>query len=452
MKFETDNYKLQLIQNFPFTSYIEKEDPIYSLVKTKNALIFTNSIEVCIHKEKIKKVHFNNDTCCITSNNKLIIAADENGQVKVFDYKGRNINTVEFRHKVNGIVILNGLFVIIGNDTDVCVFEYFNKEKNSLYRHEDYVNCCDHRDGLLVTGSFDKTVIFYDLNTRTVRKQIKFDNPVSKVCFMDEKHLIVVSKYQMFIIETDSYEVVKKCYIHTKEITGLKYHKDRIYTSSLDMNLKSWTKDLKLISQVRFDDRIMSFDICDDEVFVGLSSGTIYKTEKNEEITPIETETAVDNYRRYYSDDKDQNIKRVRITKKHKNEIEKLMNNNQHWLAFTKIFSEPDIDIIYAVLYFVKELKGLKKMMLDRTVEELTNLFDFILDSFHYIEMRGIFVELLIICTSLYENMLTQNKDLLEKIDHLYDLLNQECEFQRRAIELMGYSECFLIDQKPTAQ
>lgn len=447
MKFSTDNYRLQTIQNFPFTKHIDTKNPIYALKKTKHALLFTNSIDITISNEKTKQMHFDNNTCCIQTNDKLIIAGDENGQIKVFDYKKRKINTLEYNYKVNGIEILKDRFVAVGNSTDVVSYEYFNKDVTVLYKHDDFVTCCDHRNELLVTGSIDKSVIFYDTSNNTVKSKMTFANSISKVQFVSDTHILVVARYQMFLVCIETEEIVKECYIHTKETTGLVLYNDRIYTSSMDGNLKSWTSDLKQLSQIKFDDKVLSFDICDDDIYVGLDNGTIYKLDKEEPVEAEEEEIIVKQKKRYYRDDDDTNIKRVKVVRKRQTEIEKLMNNNQHWLAFSKIFCEPDIDIIYAVLHHIKDLKGLKKMMLDRNEEELIGLFDFMIDSFRYVEMRGLFVELMVICSSLYEDTILDNEELIEKINHFHDLLAQECDFQAKAIELTGYIECALIDK-----
>jgi len=126
----------------------------------------------------------------------------------------------------------------------------------------------------------------------------------------------------------------------------------------------------------------------------------------------------------------------------------KLINNNQHWLAFSRIFTEPDIDIIYAVLYHIKQLKGLKKMMKDRNETEINNLMDFIIDNFVIVELRAIFIELLVIITSMHESMILGSGEIKEKINYIYDLLEKECEFQAQALALTGYVECALLDHQ----
>jgi len=268
-------------------------------------------------------MHFDNNTCYIETNHKLIVGADENGQIKVFDYKKRLINSIECNFKVNEIKMLKDKFVFVGNDVNVYISQYLNKEFIVLYKHTDFVNCLDVRDNIVVSGSIDKKVMVYDLEAKAVKNTISFDSNISKIRFIDENNIIVIARYQMYMVDINTSSIVRSTYIHTKDTTGLVLYNNVIYTSSLDGNLKSWTMDFKFISQVKFEDKILSFDIYENEVFIGLDNGKIYKTEnddKKEEKKEIEVEIKRPN--RYYRDEDDKNIKRIKYTRKYQNEID----------------------------------------------------------------------------------------------------------------------------------
>lgn len=438
MKFKVENYKLEYYDDFPFELYSNAESPVLQIQKNKKGMVFGSEKKLqYAHKTKTKTLtKFANEISAIEANSDLCIAGDYNGNIKVVDYKKNLIqSTDDHTAKVNEIKIIDKTkYLSCSNDSTVKCFELATKKAVNTYRHhKDYVKCIEYCDNVIYSGGLDNTVIAYDTRSNSVVSTTPYTSFITKICTINDSELIVASKSQIYVYDKRNNQNIKSCYATTKNIIDVKVHNQIIYCATQDSWLKSYNKNLSKISQYKFEDKMQSFDLYKDGICVGCCNGNIYEYNSKASDTKAKKAEKHEVIERYYRDKKS-NIKRIAAFSYKQCKIEKLINNNQHWLAFSELLNEESLQVIFASLSFIKEQNGIKKVLKDRKVTEINVLTGFIIDNFHIAEFRSVFLDILTILFAMYERLFQQNAELKEKLDFFTQLFEYEKDFEESAI------------------
>ncbi|KAM0673757.1 hypothetical protein GVAV_002845 [Gurleya vavrai] len=447
MKFKVENYSLAEINEFPFTICKNIESSIKCIKKTKNGLLYTNdkTLEL-FHKKKTKNLlKMHNEISYFTASNDLILSGDYNGNIKLSDYKKCILSSFEeHQAKINDLKIIeNNKFFSCSNDRTVKLFDFGNKKSLFSYKdHSDYVQTIEYIDNVIFSGGLDKKLISYDIRTKNKISDYDFQNEITKICCFEDNNLIIGSKSQIFLFDIRKINYIKSCYVSTKNINNIKINKNLIYVSSDDCNLKVYNKNFNMLSQYKFETKINTFDIYNNEIYCGLENGKIFKYESIKKTeTPKDDSKPVE---RYYKDSV-VNVKRIKNNYKNSCEIEKLINNNQHWLAFSNVLIEEDKNVIYAALSFIKLQNGISKVFLDRNINEIKDMLDFIIQNYDNIEFKHIFNSVLNVIIKKYEYFIMKDIEIQEKINFLHELYCKDIIFIKNATIYLSYVEaCFL--------
>ncbi|KAM0687351.1 hypothetical protein COBT_001412 [Conglomerata obtusa] len=450
MKFKTENYQLSYIPEFPFEIYKTNESGINRFLRTEKGIVYANGkrVELVTSKKSKTLAKFANEITELTANNEIVIAGDQNGNIKLFNYKKAILGHFdEHVAKINGIKIIGKTqFVSCGNDMTVKIFDFACKQAQfTIKDHTDFVQAIEFNNGMLFTGGLDKRLYCYNTKSNEKVGAKEFSHGINCLNMLDENLLLVGAKSQIFVIDIKNMEIIRSVHVSTKDISHIKIYNNIIYCSSKDGNLKTYNINLTTLSQFKFEDAIRAFDIFENEIYVCLNNGNIYKYGKQQNKVVENEKKVVKPIERYYRDE-EKIVKRIKYQKNNTNEIEKLINNNQHWLAFTKILEEDDINVIFGSLSFIKQQKGLKIVLMDRKSLEIEILLDFIIDNFSNYELRTIFLDILDIVFKLYEKLFINDLELKEKLDYLHETLVEEEIFQNEAIVLISYFEALKLD------
>lgn len=450
--FRSSDYTLSYNTFFPFNLHISTDTPITFIKKTSEALVFTSTNYVLLHTNiKERKVRFDSDISSLDTTAQLILAASNNGIIKLFNYKKVQLSTYdEFSDRVNDIKFINyHKFIASSNDKTARIFDINDKQSIRCFNdHKDFVSCvCVVDDNHIFTGSYDRKVIGYDLRSAEKMKEYRLDGRINKICGLDDNSIIVSEKYKMHKIDLRYYKKSEFVYAHTKEVSMLQVYKNMIYSASHDGTLKTFDFDLKNNSQIKFNDKILACDIMEDDIYVGLENGNIFNLVKENKEDKKKDEKIVTLPMRYYNDTKDTAIKKVKYSFVKKNEYERHINNNQHWIAFSKVLGEKDADLVYGVLKHIYERRGFRKVLMDRSEADIRILIDFIIDNFYVYDFRMINHSILGVIMESYVDYFINDSDLHEKILFLSELVDEEVKFQEEAIYLHSFLDAFLLNQ-----
>ncbi|KAM0676628.1 hypothetical protein BDAP_002838 [Binucleata daphniae] len=450
MKFKIENYKLKYTDSFPFELYISIDDSITQIQKSKKGIVFTNNNKLkYTYKEKSKTLtKFATEVSAICVTDDLCIAGDYNGNIKAVDYKKNLLQTNnEHTARINEIRLIEKTkYITCSNDLTTKIFDLAQKNAIQTYKgHEDYVTCAEYTNNAIFTGGMDNLLNIHDVRTNTTTNLHKYDHSVNKLRIMNDNEILVASKSQLFVYDVRNKQNTTSCYATTKNIIDVKVNDNILYCATQDSYIKTYNKNLQKISQYKFDDKLASFDIYNNEICVGCTNGSIYKY--NADVKTQKKEVKYETIERYYKD-RNTPVKRVKLCGYKQNKIEKLINNNQHWLAFSLLLTEESLQVVFAALSFIKEQRRLKKVLKDRNVDEIYILIDFIINNFHIIEFRTIFLDMLTIIFAMYEKALQTDETLMVNLSYLAELFDFENNFEESAMLLRSIHEAKMLEQK----
>lgn len=452
MLFKSSDYSLSYETFFPFDLYHSTDSPITAMKKTDKALIYTSNNYVVLHSDDTEKqVRFDSQVSAIETQSKLILGGDSSGTIRLFNRRKVQLNIFDdHRDRINDLRFTSKhTFASASNDRAVRLFDISRKVAvKSFDDNEDFVNCLFSHDNLLYTGSIDGKVKVYDVRSHENVNEISFTHGINKLCMTEDEGLIVSEKYKIHKIDLRNTGSMQSSYAHMKEVSSMRLHRNIIYTTSHDGTLKTFNSNLKMQSQVKFNDKILSCDIFNDDIFIGLENGNIFNFVKDRIEEKEKPVAATVPPVRYYSDAKDVNIKKIKYDVSKKNEYEKLINNNQHWLAFSGILKETDADIVFGLLTFISSQGGMKKVLLERSEAEIEIVMDFIIDNFFIVDFRMILHDILGIIISMYDEYFINNDNLKERLLFLSELVDDECVYQEGAVLFYSYGEAFLLNHK----
>ena len=128
--------------------------------------------------------------------------------------------------------------------TDLCVRLYdcrSGREFGCLDGHKGAVNCIDTLGPLVVTGSWDCTVMVWDAVHFEAMHTIHAHSHSVTRLVIDKNFLASGSDGgEVSVWSVESWELVCKLELHEKRITGICFSKQELYTSSLDGKVGVW--------------------------------------------------------------------------------------------------------------------------------------------------------------------------------------------------------------------
>ncbi|EJW04404.1 hypothetical protein EDEG_01358 [Edhazardia aedis USNM 41457] len=454
MNFRLSDYSLEINENFPFITIHKLEDSACELKLLQNNIMYANKYRVEYFDCKTKNVKslskLQTDITAIETNGEILLCGDVTGAIKLCDFNKNTLNSYhEHTSKINQLKIFNGTnFLSCSDDLSVKAFKF--NEKNSFTTHnmhKDYVKDVEFFNNSIYSCSMDKRMISYDVNSESVVFDIAFSDPLSHLAILNDNEIIVTMKNNILKFDVRNRNIIKRNFAHTHDISKIKVYEGKIYTASTDGILKMFSSDLKPISRVNFGNSILSFDIWGSEIAVSLDNGDIMSLISD---PIVAEETNMKTYKkfksRYFEDVDHIEVKRLKQTNEKLTAVEILMNNNQHYLAFSKMLDEGNLDTIFSVLSFISNKRGLKNMLIDRNLSDILFITDLIIDNFFVNGLQSIFIEILTILTSVYEEYYLFKDPLKEKLEHLLQVILEEYHLQVEANKFTGFAELYMLD------
>ena len=126
------------------------------------------------------------------------------------------------------------------------------KKRKEISGHAGAIYACAYANGFIYTGSGDKYVARWNMETGEQDKfAIRFEHSVYSLVFIDDNRVVVgLASGDVHVFDLNSNKEIKYFTQHTKAIFAFAYNetKHQLYVSDADGNLSIWdTNKLELL-------------------------------------------------------------------------------------------------------------------------------------------------------------------------------------------------------------
>ncbi|WUR02307.1 U3 small nucleolar RNA-associated protein 15 (UTP15) [Vairimorpha necatrix] len=442
MFFRSSNYSIKDHTVDPFEIILETEKKISNLaINLENEIIYTQ--DNFIHKlNKTKKNKSQENISSLKIKNDLIITGDIKGNVKIFSKNILIRSYSEHTNKINALELYEDKILISASDDATIKFHDILESKSfkTFDWLEDRVKSLKICDKLLYIGLLNGMIYVINLETYEKIQEIETKKGINNLEIKNGE-IFYTSHNKIYKLKNETNNEINLNLLgsHTKLITKMKILENRIFTISLDGFLKIWSLKGNLISKINFSSPILSFDNSEKIFYFGLETGQICqlggnlkkekkKILKNKNLKDYEEEI---NYKLL-----EQNINK-------NTQLEILMKKYEHKAALKYSLENKKFIEIFGVLYFLYQNRKLKNAIFNLEKEYLENLLDFISDNLQIPSLFEIFQEVLNLILSIYEEDFKDDEELFERLEYLSEVVDEECYFQERLIEIYSFLECY---------
>lgn len=240
---------------------------------------------------------------------------------------------------------------------------------------------------------------------------------------------------KIFIIKDN--EIIREKLVHYKNIADIFIYNNFIYTISNDMHFKSFNFNLDQYSTINIKEKLVG---------IGMMYNSLYLIGKNhlysKKCIDFTESNDVIKIKKLNEFDEELDVKIFDFDKTTKKIVEKYLSTFNFKKAFNYVFENNNLNEIYCVLKIIQDNRGLKKLLIDQTEEFIINFVEFIIDYFYINEFQEIFLESMVILTSIYQYIFIKDEfyDLLLLFD---DVLVSELQFTELKLQTISFLESF---------
>ncbi|KAM0671769.1 hypothetical protein CWI42_121050 [Ordospora colligata] len=451
--FRSKNFGIMDFSRECFQTVYQNKHGIDSLYITKIGVLLASEQKAIIVKNESEEQEtkivgkFDRNVTCVATDGDLIACGDESGQVRVVINRRNTLRRYcEHTARINELKVNERMVISCSDDMTVKVFDIGKQESVwTVSDSNDYVKGIDVMDGVLYSGSYDGHVNGYILDRQ--ERVFSYDSrcKVSKVCGLGGFRVAFSCLNEVRVIEANDCGEVEEIgkSMHIKEVTGMKYYEGRLYTSSLDASIRVFTKDLVMISKVRTRYGILSLNILDGVLWIGLVDGQIQKLQKEKE--QVKKRRKV--YKKSVDDLEDEiDVEVVKSLKKKYDAVEGKLNRYEYKRSMMGAIRKRDMQEIFAVMSYIQEKREFEHAFLDLDRGALGEVIDAMTEFFSIKEFIPIFIECFEEICSQYERDICDDRRLSSKMEVLAGVIDEEIFFQEENLRTISLLECFQAD------
>ncbi|AFN84087.1 putative WD40 domain-containing protein [Encephalitozoon romaleae SJ-2008] len=442
--FRSKNFGIADSSRESFDTVYEQEGPITSLCCCKDGIVVgCKNRAVVIKKGENKKkkiVKFDRDISAIDAWEDLTAYGDEGGEIKVV---GRMRTIVrhyqEHEARVNEIKINEDMLISCSDDMKIKIFELSRAESvATIAENTDYVKSIDVGDGMIFSGSYDGFINGYSLSTFKRVFEHNTKRRVSKVRILGGGRVAFASGNEVCVIDVENggKEIGKA--FHIKEVTSMVFYAGRLYTVSLDANVRVFTTDLRMISKIGVQGGILSISIFDDVLCLGLEDREVLELAKEQE----KKDVMELRYRGNELED-EAKIDVVPNPLVKFSFLERRLNAFEYKKSMIHAMEKRDIQKVFAVMNYIHEKQKFEHALQDLNRREVERILDVIIEFFTVRELVPVFSECIETILSLYERDIRDDSMLSRKIEVLGAAIDDELYFQEENLRSIAFLECF---------
>lgn len=436
MFFKSSNYSITDHTVDPFDIVYTAENEIREIGVTDDGEIYYTQENNIFKFGKQKKNKSQDKISHLRVFDNLLISGDISGNIKIFSKNILIRSYSEHSNKINGLELYdNKILISCSDDATVKIFNIMEQKSNkTLDWFGDRVRAIKIVEDVLYIGCMNGFI--YGICLKTYEKVYESDvkEPVQKLEYnLGILYCTTINK--IYKIKNS----IEQIGSHTKQITALKIYNDKIHSISLDGYLKIWSLNGQLISKINFKSPILGFDIKDDILYFGLEIGRLCRlgdVKQKQKVKEIKNKNLKD-----YEEEIQYKLFEQEILKN--TLIERLMKRYEHKGALKEALDGNNFKDIFGVMYYLHQQNKIKNAVICLEIQYLIKLIDFISENFHIKVLFEVFNETLNIIFLEYSQDLIDDPELSERLGYLSELIDEECLFQEKLIEVYSFLECF---------
>lgn len=438
----SNSYELKDIKKDIFSLFFDMKTPVSFFISMGDYHAFSSKSELFSLKDgKVKKIAgFKAEITCLTAHEGLLCAGTLNGEIQIFTEHRTAIR--QFKNKdgaeITDIVITPEKTVIT-TSKDASINLYDLKEDKLLH---DIKLQDDFAKKLLITDdkilAFTRSIEIYSLKDYTLLNTIKTEKRTDLAISIPESTVLFTSNNKAYLLNLKDLSIAPGRFLHTKMITSLMLYDGKIYSSSLDGHMKSFSTSLKLINDFNLNEKLVSFSIENGIPTVATENGKVYSIRK--EKTVAEQRRFVSRENKY---DERISYDIIQSNKRTRTKIDNHLINYEYKDALRACFINNKLDETYSVLKHISDKRSLMKLIKDSDLEFLKNILQLCVEVIKIREFTPLVSEMLVIITSLYSDDIIENESLKELICCLSNEINEMVAFEEMFLRTLSFAESF---------
>lgn len=443
--FRSKNFGIEDSSRERFESVHEQEHAASSLCSGADGVVVGSGNSGVLVRGKDGKrkrvVKFDRDVSAVRVCGELSAWGDERGEIKVV---GKMRSTIRQYHeheaRVNEIRIDGTMMVSCSDDMKIKIFDLSKAESvATISDSTDYVKSVDVECGVVFSGSYDGIVRGHSM--RTFEKVFEYDSRrrVSRVCCLGGDRVAFASGSEVCVIDVSGPGTEVGRFGHIKEVTSMVFYGGRLYTGSLDANVRVFTPELRIISRVGVRGGITSLSIGGDVLYLGLEDGGVLRLARSEpeEKKKMEFRNREDGLR------DEVEVRVVQNPLQRLTRVERGLNRFEYKKSMMGAMGRRDVQEMFGVMSYIHEKQGFGHALLDLDRRELGSVLDVITEFFGIKEFVPIFSDCVGVILSMYERDIRDDEELVEKLEALGDAVDGEVHFQEQNLRSIAFLECF---------
>ncbi|ADM12605.1 putative WD40 domain-containing protein [Encephalitozoon intestinalis ATCC 50506] len=443
--FRSNNFGIKDSSRENFDTIYEQKEGVFHLCSGKDGVFVVNKNYVAvIRKEEGRKkkiVKFHRDVSAIDVYEELTVCGDESGCVKVVG-KMRSIVRQYHEHeaRVNEVKLNGTMIISCSDDMKIKIFELSKEESvATILDNTDYVKSIAVGDGVVFSGSYDGFINGYCLTTFKKVFGYNTHRRVSRICMLGSGRVAFLSENEVCAIDVQNGGVEVGRAFHIKEATSMVFYEGRLYTASVDGNVRVFTRDLKMISKVGVRGGILSLSIFNDVLYLGIEDGGVLELARNK--TEKDSPQLKDREDGIHDEIK---IEIVRNRQTKLTYLEKKLNAFEYKKSMMHAVRKRDIQEVFSVMSYIYERREFVHALQDLNRRELESVLDVMIEFFTVKELVPVFSEFIGFILFLYERDIKDDGMLCKKIEILGSVIDDELCFQEQNLRSIAFLECFL--------
>lgn len=445
MFIQSNSYQLKDLEDEVFVKIYKNEFPISFVRVLGPKIIYASRNELFSKSNRgTKKISsFDSDVSALSIQDEFICVGTCSGSIKIFtEYRKAIRRYHEHEAMVNDIVIYKnpdtGAKTVISCSDDGTIRFYDLLSGNSLKSINlglNYVKALSVYENMLFAGS--NSLFGYSLSSFENIFTYEHNSMITNISIINDLQVAFSSTNKLFIINIIDQSLISNV-VHTRDVQRMINYHGMLYTIAADRHLKTFTYQLKHISNFNFKEKPTDFDIVDDRPYISFESGNILGLE---EVKEVKQKKSIPYKTLAYEKDIEYVV--VDSNKKRLTNIEKLLSGYQYKTCLKLIMEKNDPSTSFTVLKYIHEHRSLKKALADENEKFVQDFLDFCIDNFCIKEFNESLIECLIILTALYSDLIIQNEHIREQLLLLSDVIDEEVAFQETNLQAISFLSSF---------
>lgn len=400
----------------------------------------------------------------------LLLAGSEDGQVKLFNYKQKQLLRL-FKghegptHRVDFIPNLPQI-VTFSDDKTAIVWDMSDESRIcTLSGHTDFIRAgmaSPASENILLSGSYDHTVKLWDTRTASSVLTVDHGAPVeSLVCFPSGGVFVSAGGCEVKVWDAIAGRLLSQLSQHHKTVTCLSFASDkkRLMSGSLDRHVKIYdVETYSLVHTIDYPAPVLCMAVApgDSTLVVGMiSSGSglmSFQHRRNPDTTTdsLSSKEKAANIRSTLSEDlrimpEDHVVQYAANDKLAKYDImlRKFKFSTALDAAMKKFICNKTPNVSVAVFQALIRCGGIKTAVAGRNVKSLTPLLTFLKKYIRHPAYKLVLIDVANIVIDVYSDTLDETPALVLPFTQLKDEIEAEVRLSREHISLMGAIEMF---------